>query len=190
MDVRNLFRKLKQPEAQIENDAEYTEIFYPGTLISVTGKSGEEVTESTQTEKPVNPVICEPKPVTVPTTDEKDDKTEEEGPIQVKYFTPKDNLAAPLIVEKMMDGYVVLIDISALERDMLIRLFDYVMGAMQALESEQLKIDDTHICIAPSMDDIQRFCENRDDAEVENMDMAFQGSDYDEDPEDIYEDGD
>lgn len=180
MDVRNLFRKIKNPDEKIENDNEYTDTYYGSSVLKIDPAEepaaetvpAQEQVAVPQTE-PVKPAVKEAEPLAEP---------EEEKPVQVKYFTPKDNLAAPKIVEKLMEDCVVVIDISKLESDMFVRTFDYVMGAMQALNCEKSRIDDYHICIAKSMEDIQRFCENYKEAETEIMDLP-------DDSDGEYEDG-
>ena len=72
----------------------------------------------------------------------------------IKCYAPKtykDNLK---IVGDMRNGSVVLLKVDGLERDQLIRLFDYLMGAAQALEFDMDKIGRTNVVISPKGADI------------------------------------
>lgn len=75
----------------------------------------------------------------------------------VKYFTPVDSNAGRRIVAQLVDGSIVVVNIKKLDRASFVRLFDYIMGAVQALDGEMNKIDRTSVVFAPHGTDISGF---------------------------------
>ena len=76
----------------------------------------------------------------------------------VKYFAPIDLDDREKAVAKLADGYIViLLDVDKLERDVFLRVFDYVMGAVQALDGDVHRISKSTLALIPygaSVDDL------------------------------------
>lgn len=76
----------------------------------------------------------------------------------VKYFAPIDLDDREKAVAKLADGYIVmLLDVDKLERDVFLRFFDYVMGAVQALDGDVHRISKSTLALIPfgaSVDDL------------------------------------
>ena len=76
----------------------------------------------------------------------------------VKYYAPAELADRQKAVAKLAEGYIVmLLDIDQLERDVFLRFFDYVMGAVQALEGDVRKINKSTLALIPygaDVDDI------------------------------------
>ena len=76
----------------------------------------------------------------------------------VKYYAPAELADRQKAVAKLAEGYIVmLLDIDQMERDVFLRFFDYVMGAVQALEGDVRKISKSTIALVPygaNVDDI------------------------------------
>ena len=77
----------------------------------------------------------------------------------IKYYAPVDLADRQKAVAKLAEGYIVmLLDIDTLEKDVFVRFFDYVMGAVQALEGDVQKINKSTLVLIPygaSVDDIE-----------------------------------
>ena len=68
----------------------------------------------------------------------------------VKYYAPAELADRQKAVAKLAEGYIVmLLDIDKLERDVFLRFFDYVMGAVQALEGDIRKINQSTLALIP-----------------------------------------
>ncbi len=76
----------------------------------------------------------------------------------VKYYAPAELADRQKAVAKLAEGYIVmLLDVDKLERDVFMRFFDYVMGAVQALEGDVRKINKSTLALIPygaNVDDI------------------------------------
>ena len=87
-----------------------------------------------------------------------------------------------------MDGAIVVVNISKLDRASFVRLFDYVMGAVQALDGEMNKIDKTSVVFAPHGTDISDFAPG-DDEEEAAEDAEEGDAEYGEDAYEESDDG-
>ena len=68
----------------------------------------------------------------------------------VKYYAPAELADRQKAVAKLAEGYIVmLLDVDQLERDVFLRFFDYVMGAVQALEGDIRKINKSTLALIP-----------------------------------------
>jgi FtsZ-interacting cell division protein YlmF len=68
----------------------------------------------------------------------------------VKYYAPTELADREKAVAKLAEGYIVmLLDVDQLERDVFLRFFDYVMGAVQALEGDIRKINKSTLALIP-----------------------------------------
>ena len=76
----------------------------------------------------------------------------------VKYYAPTELADRQKAVAKLAEGYIVmLLDVDQLDRDVFLRFFDYVMGAVQALEGDVRKINKSTLALIPygaNVDDI------------------------------------
>ena len=70
-------------------------------------------------------------------------------PLRKKTFTPKTCQDSRAIVEAYRDGKVVVICVEELNRENFLRLFDYVMGAVHALDGELSRIDRDTVVLLP-----------------------------------------
>ena len=66
-----------------------------------------------------------------------------------KSFSPRTCQDSKAIVDALKDGRVVMICVEELDRENFLRLFDYVMGAVQALDGELIKLDRDTVCVLP-----------------------------------------
>ena len=76
----------------------------------------------------------------------------------VKYYMPTELSDRQKAVAKLAEGYIVmLLDVDLLEKDVFLRFFDYVMGAVQALDGDIRKINKSTLALIPygaNVDDI------------------------------------
>ena len=98
-------------------------------------------------------------------------------PLMKKTYTPKDCQDSPAIVDAFKDGRVIVICVEELDRENFLRLFDYVMGAVHALDGKLIRADRDTVVLLPydvdeetSIDDLEE-----DTAEV----VAEDGKDED-----------
>jgi cell division inhibitor SepF len=68
----------------------------------------------------------------------------------VKYYAPAELIDRQKAVAKLAEGYIVmLLDVDTLEKDVFLRFFDYVMGAVQALEGDVRRINKSTLMLIP-----------------------------------------
>ena len=68
----------------------------------------------------------------------------------VKYYAPTELVDRQKAVAKLAEGYIVmLLDIDQMERDVFLRFFDYIMGAVQALDGNVHKINKSTVALIP-----------------------------------------
>lgn len=68
----------------------------------------------------------------------------------VKYYAPAELADRQKAVAKLAEGYIVmLLDVDLLEKDVFLRFFDYVMGAVQALDGDIRKINKSTLALIP-----------------------------------------
>ncbi len=70
-------------------------------------------------------------------------------PLMKKTFTPTTCKECRAIVDVYKEGRVVVVGRESLERADFLRLFDYVMGAVQALDGEMRKLDSDTVAFLP-----------------------------------------
>ena len=66
-----------------------------------------------------------------------------------KTYAPKTCQDSQAIVDAYKDGRVVLICVEEFDRENFLRLFDYVMGAVQALDGELRRLDRDTVVLLP-----------------------------------------
>ncbi len=105
-------------------------------------------------------------------------------PLMKRTFTPLTCTDSADIVDAFKDGRLVVICVEELDKPNFLRLFDYLMGAVQALDGELKRIDRDTVVLLPygTDEDI-----SVDDIEEEDISGKDSGSDeqYAEDDEDI-----
>ncbi len=79
----------------------------------------------------------------------------------VKYYAPAELADRQKAVAKLADGYIVmLLDVDKLEREVFVRFFDYVMGAVQALEGDVRKINKSTLALIPYGANVEDIAED------------------------------
>lgn len=74
----------------------------------------------------------------------------EEAPLLKRTFTPVAYEDASAIVDALKDGRVAVVCIEELDRASFVRIFDYLMGALQALDGELRRVDRETIVFLPA----------------------------------------
>lgn len=104
------------------------------------------------------------------------------------YFTPESYEDARAdIVTGLMESHVVVVNVRYIERDELLRLFDYVMGAAHALEAEMSRLDGFNILLCPKgvEIDVEELVlagdDDEDDEEIEQIEVYSAEDDGDND---------
>lgn len=70
-------------------------------------------------------------------------------PLKKKTFTPKTCQDSTAIVDAYKDGRVIVICVEELNRENFLRLFDYVMGAVHALDGNHHRVDRDTVVLLP-----------------------------------------
>lgn len=70
-------------------------------------------------------------------------------PLMKKTFAPNSCQDSPAIVDAFKDGRVVVICVEELDRENFLRLFDYVMGAVHALDGKLIRADRDTVVLLP-----------------------------------------
>jgi cell division inhibitor SepF len=142
----NIFKKLaKDPEPEAFIDDEYESEYYsdfPKNEDALIDDSS--IEEISPVEEPVEDQAEMREPQPMPK------KPLEPAKPAVKYYAPTELSDREKAVAKLAEGYIVmLLDVDQLERDVFLRFFDYVMGAVQALEGDIRKINKSTLALIP-----------------------------------------
>ena len=93
-------------------------------------------------------------------------------PLMKKTFTPETCQDSRDIVDAYKDGKVVVVCVEELDRENFLRLFDYVMGAVQALDGDIHRIDRDTVVLLPygidkdvDVDALEEVVEETEEAE-------------------------
>jgi cell division inhibitor SepF len=89
-------------------------------------------------------------------------------PLMKKTFVPADCNDSPAIVDAFKQGRVAVICIENLDKPNFYRLFDYLMGAVQALDGELEKLDRDTVVLFPYGVDTETDIETLDEDETED----------------------
>lgn len=87
-------------------------------------------------------------------------------PLKKMSFTPKTCQDSPVIVDAFKDGRVIVICVEELDRENFLRLFDYVMGAVHALDGELVRVDRDTVHLLPYGVDPETQVEELEEAEA------------------------
>lgn len=111
------------------------------------------------------------------------DPTKKE-PLKKKTFTPLTCNDSADIVDAFKDGRVIVICIEELDKPNFLRLFDYLMGAVQALDGDLKRIDRDTVVLLPYGAD--------EDISIDDLeeDFATDGEENEYDDEDDYDEED
>ena len=108
----------------------------------------------------------------------------EAAPLLKRTFTPAAYEDVTAIVEAIKDGRVAVICIEELDRATFVRVFDYLMGALQALDAELRRVDRETVVLLPAGFDEETSIDDLDEEiieEVEDAEEADEETPVDED---------
>ena len=138
----------KQGEPAAEFDTDYDNMYYNNSTNGVGVEDGDDVHVVLQTET-----------------------VEEAATLLKRTFTPVGYEECRDIVEAYKDGRVVVICVEELDKANFVRLFDYIMGAVQALDGELCRVDrDTVVLLPYGVDEDVDIDELEEDETVEEAD--------------------
>ena len=106
-----------------------------------------------------------------------------EEPLLKRTFTPETYADGKDIVDAFKDGRVVVICVEELDRENFVRLFDYLMGAVQALDGELRREDRETVVLLPYDFDEELSIDEIDEEIVEEVEEEDE-AESDEDDED------
>lgn len=100
-------------------------------------------------------------------------------PLKKIIFSPKTCQDSPAIVDGLKEGRVIVIYVENLDRENFLRLFDYVMGAVHALDGEIVRLDRDTVLLLPYGVDKDTNIEELEETTLEEEDEAeeFDGED-------------
>ena len=96
----------------------------------------------------------------------------EEAPLLKRTFTPVEYEDTSAIVEALKDGRVAVVCIEELDRAAFVRVFDYLMGALQALDGELRRVDRETIVLLPAGFDDELSIDDIDEEIIEEVEEA------------------
>ena len=76
------------------------------------------------------------------------------APIALKIITPQDYKAAREITDYLMNGNTILINLDGIDRAVVVRILDYLSGAIQVVGGMMTKVGKTTIVVAPKNVDV------------------------------------
>lgn len=88
-------------------------------------------------------------------------------PLKKRSFSPKTCQDSPVIVDAFKDGRAIVICVEELDRENFLRLFDYVMGAVHALDGELIRVDRDTVVLLPYGVDAETNVDELEEAEDE-----------------------
>lgn len=99
-------------------------------------------------------------------------------PLMKRTFTPLTCTDSAEIVDALKDGRVIVICVEELDKPNFLRLFDYLMGAVQALDGELKRVDrDTVVLLPYGIDEDVSIDELEEEAVEETEDNEDEESD-------------
>ena len=148
-----LFSKQGEPAATIDNDYEIDNVYYEN---EVGVEDGDDVRVVLSTEI-----------------------VEEAATLLKRTFTPVAYEDCHAIVEACKNGRVAVICVEELDKSNFVRLFDYLMGAVQALDAELRRIDRETVVILPAGYDEDISIEDFDEEIIEDIEEEEENADLD-----------
>ncbi len=96
----------------------------------------------------------------------------EEAPLLKRTFTPVEYADASSIVEALKEGRVAVLCIEELDRATFVRVFDYLMGALQALDYELRRADRETVVLVPADFDEDISIDELDEEIIEEIEES------------------
>ena len=121
------FGKQNEPATEVDNEYYIDNVYYANNTSGVGVEDGDDVRVVLQTET-----------------------VEEAATLLKRTFTPTVYDDCHEIVEACKNGRVVVICVEELDKANFVRIFDYIMGAVQALDGELRRIDRETVVILPA----------------------------------------
>lgn len=113
-------------------------------------------------------------------------------PLTKRTFTPESCTDSQEIVDVYKEGKVVVICIEELDKPNFLRLFDYLMGAVQALDGELRRVDRDTVVLLPygadedvDIDELEEDVEDAEDEEEYEEETEDEPEEEIEDAEDL-----
>ncbi len=105
--------------------------------------------------------------------------------VALKLLQPKSHTEATKIADRLKEGCIVLLDISALSKEKAIRLVDFLAGVAYVLGGEMIKTNKNTIVVSPAGVDISSFAQEEPAETVEEETVEEEGYEeaYEEDAE-------
>ena len=146
----------KQGEPAAEFDTDYDNMYYDNSTNGVGVGDGDDVHVVLQTET-----------------------VEEAATLLKRTFTPVGYEECRDIVEAYKDGRVVVICVEELDKANFVRLFDYIMGAVQALDGELRRIDRETVVLLPALYDEDVSIDELDEEIIEEVEEEEESAELD-----------
>lgn len=102
---------------------------------------------------------------------------EEEEVLYKVLYAPEDCECRADVVESLMNGRVVVINTADLDRENMLRTFDYVMGALQALGGDMKRYGKKIVALFPAGVDIDTPLEDIEDEPYDDNEEELDGND-------------
>lgn len=102
---------------------------------------------------------------------------EDEEPLYKVLYAPEDCECRGDVVESLMNGRVVVINTADLDRDNMLRMFDYVMGALQALGGDMKRYGKKVVALFPEGVDIETPLADIEDEPYDDDEEELDGND-------------
>lgn len=163
----------KQDEPAEDFDVDYDNIYYGNPTATAEEVSDEDNYGSAYGADASDVIVVKEEPEVV-------EEEEVEEPLYKVVFAPETYRDSAEIVECFKMGRVCVIDTAELEREDFLRMLDYVMGALHALDGQLVRITSDVVALFPA--DV--------DTEIDIDEIEDEPEDYLDDAEDVYGDED
>ena len=85
--------------------------------------------------------------------------------VSLKLLQPKSHIDAAKIADRLKDGSIVLLDLSGLAKDKVVRLIDFLAGVVYVLGGEMIKTNKSTVVVSPAGVDISSFAQEEPEEE-------------------------
>jgi cell division inhibitor SepF len=103
----------------------------------------------------------------------------EPEPLKKKTFTPESCVDSRDVVDAYKEGRVIVIYVEELDRENFTRFFDYIMGAVQALDGELRRIDRETVVLLPALYDEDVSIDELDEEIIEEVEEEEESAELD-----------
>ena len=156
----NLLKKfMKYDNADLDDEEDYADYVVPEDLVV----------------EPEETVVA-PAAETVATSNDIRPATPDK--VSLKLLQPKSHIDAAKIADRLKDGSIVLLDLSSLSKDKIVRLIDFLAGVVYVLGGEMIKTNKSTIVVSPAGVDISSFAQ--DEPEEEFVEETVEEEIYEE----------